>query len=175
MLNFLLLLHRWLKERIIFGYNVILVIKIKVLLIFCHRFFFDLIFMLRKSPYISLNLVCVEMKKLCLSRLIKKIEVDLRHLGILSHSGCEVCMLTLLWLVLLWPSGFMAPELLNGEEYDYCVDYFTLGVTLYEFLAAKGPFRTRGEKVGILSTSTWSFSSFLSLIVLPPVCSVVTF
>uniref|UniRef100_A0A3P8U871 G protein-coupled receptor kinase n=1 Tax=Amphiprion percula TaxID=161767 RepID=A0A3P8U871_AMPPE len=43
--------------------------------------------------------------------------------------------------------GFMAPELLKGEEYDYSVDYFTLGVTLYEFLAAKGPFRTRGEKV----------------------------
>uniref|UniRef100_A0A3Q3X6C3 G protein-coupled receptor kinase n=1 Tax=Mola mola TaxID=94237 RepID=A0A3Q3X6C3_MOLML len=43
--------------------------------------------------------------------------------------------------------GFMAPELLRGEEYDYSVDYFTLGVTLYEFMAAKGPFRTRGEKV----------------------------
>ncbi|XP_056134509.1 rhodopsin kinase GRK1 [Lampris incognitus] len=43
--------------------------------------------------------------------------------------------------------GFMAPELLKGEEYDYTVDYFTLGVTLYEFMAAKGPFRTRGEKV----------------------------
>lgn len=41
----------------------------------------------------------------------------------------------------------MAPELLKGEEYDYSVDYFALGVTLYEFLAAKGPFRTRGEKV----------------------------
>lgn len=41
----------------------------------------------------------------------------------------------------------MAPELLRGEEYDYSVDYFALGVTLYEFLAAKGPFRTRGEKV----------------------------
>ncbi|KAM4630242.1 rhodopsin kinase GRK1 [Polymixia lowei] len=43
--------------------------------------------------------------------------------------------------------GFMAPELLRGEEYDYSVDYFTLGVTLFEFLAADGPFRTRGEKV----------------------------
>uniref|UniRef100_W5MUS8 G protein-coupled receptor kinase n=2 Tax=Lepisosteus TaxID=7916 RepID=W5MUS8_LEPOC len=43
--------------------------------------------------------------------------------------------------------GFMAPELLKGEEYDYSVDYFTLGVTLYEMVAAKGPFRTRGEKV----------------------------
>lgn len=43
----------------------------------------------------------------------------------------------------------MAPELLGGEEYDYSVDYFALGVTLYEFIAAKGPFRTRGEKVNM--------------------------
>ncbi|XP_072302429.1 rhodopsin kinase GRK1b isoform X2 [Eucyclogobius newberryi] len=43
--------------------------------------------------------------------------------------------------------GFMAPELLQKKEYDYCVDYFTLGVTLFEMIAAKGPFRIRGEKV----------------------------
>ncbi|XP_034535718.1 rhodopsin kinase GRK1 [Notolabrus celidotus] len=43
--------------------------------------------------------------------------------------------------------GFMAPELLRGEEYDFSVDYFALGVTLYECMAAKGPFRNRGEKV----------------------------
>ncbi|XP_051258199.1 rhodopsin kinase GRK1b [Dicentrarchus labrax] len=43
--------------------------------------------------------------------------------------------------------GFMAPELLQKKEYDYSVDYFTLGVTLFEMIAAKGPFRIRGEKV----------------------------
>ncbi|CAK6953700.1 rhodopsin kinase GRK1b [Scomber scombrus] len=43
--------------------------------------------------------------------------------------------------------GFMAPELLQKKEYDYSVDYFTLGVTVYEMIAAKGPFRVRGEKV----------------------------
>lgn len=43
--------------------------------------------------------------------------------------------------------GFMAPELLESKEYDYSVDYWTLGITLYEFIAAKGPFRSRGEKV----------------------------
>ncbi|XP_001514822.1 rhodopsin kinase GRK1 [Ornithorhynchus anatinus] len=43
--------------------------------------------------------------------------------------------------------GFMAPELLRGEEYGFSVDYFALGVTLYEMLAARGPFRARGEKV----------------------------
>ncbi|XP_054851127.1 rhodopsin kinase GRK1 [Eublepharis macularius] len=43
--------------------------------------------------------------------------------------------------------GFMAPEMLKGEEYDSSVDYFTLGVTLFEMIAAKGPFRSRGEKI----------------------------
>ncbi|XP_014748866.1 PREDICTED: rhodopsin kinase-like [Sturnus vulgaris] len=42
---------------------------------------------------------------------------------------------------------FMAPELLKNEDYDWSVDYFTLGVTIYEMLEAKGPFRRRGEKV----------------------------
>ena len=41
----------------------------------------------------------------------------------------------------------MAPELIQKKEYDYTVDYFTLGVTLFEMVAAKGPFRVRGEKV----------------------------
>lgn len=54
----------------------------------------------------------------------------------------------------------MAPELLQQEEYDWSVDYFTLGVTLYEMIEAKGPFRTRGEKVRrdlppALSPSAW--------------------
>ena len=43
----------------------------------------------------------------------------------------------------------MAPELLLGEEYDFSVDYFALGVTLYEMIAARGPFRARGEKVWV--------------------------
>nr|AUG68901.1 G protein-coupled receptor kinase 1X [Mordacia mordax] len=43
--------------------------------------------------------------------------------------------------------GFMAPELVKGELYDYSVDYFTLGVTIFEMIQAKGPFRYRGEKV----------------------------
>lgn len=49
-------------------------------------------------------------------------------------------------------AGYMPPEMLKGEKYDTSVDYFTLGVTLYEFIAAKNPFRNRGEKVnGMLS------------------------
>lgn len=45
----------------------------------------------------------------------------------------------------------MPPEMLKGEKYDSCVDYFSLGVTLFEFLAAKNPFRNRGEKVSCKS------------------------
>uniref|UniRef100_A0A7N8XXD3 G protein-coupled receptor kinase n=1 Tax=Mastacembelus armatus TaxID=205130 RepID=A0A7N8XXD3_9TELE len=43
--------------------------------------------------------------------------------------------------------GYMSPEMLKGEKYDMSVDYYTLGVTLFEFMAAKNPFRNRGEKV----------------------------
>ncbi|KAF7650506.1 hypothetical protein LDENG_00125380 [Lucifuga dentata] len=35
----------------------------------------------------------------------------------------------------------------SRKRNDYTVDYFTLGVTLYEMIAAKGPFRVRGEQV----------------------------
>lgn len=47
-------------------------------------------------------------------------------------------------------AGYMPPEMLKGEKYDTSVDYFTLGVTLFEFMAAKNPFRNRGEKVSCL-------------------------
>lgn len=47
----------------------------------------------------------------------------------------------------------MPPEMLKGEKYDTSVDYFTLGVTLYEFIDAKNPFRNRGEKVSRLLSS----------------------
>lgn len=53
------------------------------------------------------------------------------------------CFLFFVWFLL----GYMPPEMLKGEKYDMSVDYFTLGVTLFEFLAAKNPFRNRGEKV----------------------------
>lgn len=54
-------------------------------------------------------------------------------------------------------TGFMAPELLEKKEYNYTVDYFTLGVTLYEMIAAKGPFRVRGEKV--INSYNWHIGS----------------
>lgn len=48
----------------------------------------------------------------------------------------------------------MAPELLEKKQYDSSVDYFTLGVTVFEMIAAKGPFRIRGEKVLMWRTDT---------------------
>ncbi len=56
--------------------------------------------------------------------------------------------------------GFMAPELLLKEKYDYSVDYFTLGVTLFEMIAARGPFRVRGEKVLLNMCATDKSSDF---------------
>lgn len=57
------------------------------------------------------------------------------------------CPLRSFTLAVCLPAGYMAPEMLKGEKYDSSVDYFTLGVTLFEFMAAKNPFRNRGEKV----------------------------
>lgn len=67
--------------------------------------------------------------------------------NIYHHRPCFSNQFIVCEIVLSMNIGFMAPELLEKKEYDYTVDYFTLGVTLYEMIAAKGPFRVRGEKV----------------------------
>ena len=68
-------------------------------------------------------------------------------LSILCFCSCYHCYPAKIYTLLGSPPGFMAPELIENKEYDYTVDYFTLGVTLYEMVAAKGPFRVRGEQV----------------------------
>lgn len=65
-----------------------------------------------------------------------------------GHGGCPPAPPVTGVSPLSPPPGFMAPEVLRDEEYDWAVDYFTLGVTLFEMVEARGPFRCRGEKVG---------------------------
>ena len=36
--------------------------------------------------------------------------------------------------------NYIAPEILRGEDYDFSVDYWALGVLLYEMLAGRSPF-----------------------------------
>lgn len=44
---------------------------------------------------------------------------------------------------------YMAPEVLKGEEYDFTVDYWSLGCMLYEALAGYPPF------AGTTTEETW--------------------
>ncbi|XP_077204897.1 rhodopsin kinase GRK7 [Paroedura picta] len=45
-------------------------------------------------------------------------------------------------------NGYMAPEILKEDEtYSYPVDWFALGCTIYEMVAARTPFRNHKEKI----------------------------
>lgn len=36
--------------------------------------------------------------------------------------------------------NYIAPEILRGEDYDYSVDWWALGVLMYEMMAGRSPF-----------------------------------
>lgn len=40
---------------------------------------------------------------------------------------------------------FLAPEILRGEDYNCSVDYWALGVLLYEMLCGRSPFDISGN------------------------------
>ncbi|CAG5124529.1 unnamed protein product [Candidula unifasciata] len=41
--------------------------------------------------------------------------------------------------------NYIAPEILRGEEYDFSVDWWALGVLMYEMMAGRSPFDTVGH------------------------------
>ncbi|XP_073481740.1 rhodopsin kinase GRK7 [Aquarana catesbeiana] len=43
-------------------------------------------------------------------------------------------------------NGYMAPEILKDENYSYPVDWFAMGCSVYEMIAAQTPFRDPKEK-----------------------------
>lgn len=42
---------------------------------------------------------------------------------------------------------YMAPEILRGEEYDYAVDWWSLGCVIYDMMTGKPPFTGNSHKV----------------------------
>ena len=43
-------------------------------------------------------------------------------------------------LIFLGTPNYIAPEILRGEDYSFSVDWWALGVLLYEMLAGRSPF-----------------------------------
>ncbi len=50
--------------------------------------------------------------------------------------------------------AFLAPEMINGEEYDYKVDIWSLGVTLYKLMTGDYPFKGTSQLGYFFAAST---------------------
>src|SRR5687768_3620432 len=46
---------------------------------------------------------------------------------------------------------FVAPEVLDGSPYNKAVDYWSLGIVLYQFLVGKPPFEFDGDFAKLLN------------------------
>ena len=47
-------------------------------------------------------------------------------------------------VIFLGTPNYIAPEILRGEDYSFSVDWWALGVLLYEMLAGRSPFDVVG-------------------------------
>jgi len=44
--------------------------------------------------------------------------------------------------------NYIAPEMLRGEDYDFSVDWWALGVLMYEMMAGRSPFEPLNDNPG---------------------------
>ena len=55
-----------------------------------------------------------------------------------------IIFLYILNIIFLGTPNYIAPEILRGEDYSFSVDWWALGVLLYEMLAGRSPFDVVG-------------------------------
>ena len=74
---------------------------------------------------------------------------DEQHLFVklIDFGSCEILTKTKLTSTTkIGTPSYIAPEILNGEEYDYCCDIWSLGVLMYYLLCGNKPFTGNTEE-----------------------------